>query len=247
MIQVQNHETLWTARGGGRCQLRGQKGEILGFWPQQRQQIHHHDILTGYISATGGLCWWTGWILWRAVEVRDGSAICPVPAALCGYDRQECLDFVYDIKKTGQPGQAAAGRHGPHPGAHQDTGYRNRLIRTSPRGTNSGWAGADQGSPGTDLDEPTVGLDPKQIIEIRSSSRNSAGSIPHTGSTYCPSQRRLRAGHHHQRQRIVAPATPWRTSRGWTIKTASSCVMAAKQRAEAIKAVDGVKYAEAQG
>lgn len=147
------------------------QGEVLGLLGLNGAgKTTTMNILTGYISATSG----------RAVVDGHDVAREPIEAKRCiGYLPEqlafytdmrvrEYLDFVCDLKgvKKGRREHLAeiAERVGI---AHM----MNRLVRNLSRGYRQrlGFAQALVGNPKVlILDEPTAGLDPSQVIEIRS-------------------------------------------------------------------------------
>jgi len=155
-------------------------GEILGFLgPNGAGKTTTMNMITGYLSSTQG-----------EIEI-DGVSVLSDPMAAktrIGYlpeqpplytdmTVKEYLNFVYDLKKVRMP-------RGPHLAeicrlVRVEEVY-NRLIKNLSKGYRQrvGIAQALVGNPDVlILDEPTVGLDPKQIIEIRN-------LIAHLGKTH---------------------------------------------------------------
>ena len=127
------------------------------------------NILTGYISSTSGSVKVCGYdILDDPDEVKKRIGYLPEnPPLYMDMTVTEYLDFVYDLKKVKINRQdhlkdilALVGL----------TQVKGRLIKNLSKGYKQrvGLAQALIGNPEVlILDEPTVGLDPKQIIEIR--------------------------------------------------------------------------------
>lgn len=146
-------------------------GEILGFLgPNGAGKSTTMNIITGYISSTSGTVEVNGHnILEEPVEVKKCIGYLPEQPPLypdmlvCDY-----LDFVYDLKKV-----KSDDKQNHIQGLISEVGIENvskRRIGNLSKGYKQrvGLAGALIGNPQLlILDEPTVGLDPKQIIEIR--------------------------------------------------------------------------------
>ena len=146
------------------------EGEILGFLgPNGAGKSTTMNILTGYISSTSGTAKVAGFdILEDPIEAKKHIGYLPEhPPLYLDMTVQAYLEFCYHLKKARQPMKA-----------HLDdicarvriTDVRNRIIKNLSKGYRQrvGLAQALIGNPeGLILDEPTVGLDPKQIIEIR--------------------------------------------------------------------------------
>ena len=146
------------------------QGEILGFLgPNGAGKSTTMNILTGYISSTSGEvkigdCD----ILENPIEAKQKIGYLPeLPPLYMDMTVQGYLSFVYDLKKCKIPKKQ-----------HIDEVCRRvridhvqkRLIKNLSKGYRQrvGLAQALIGNPEVlILDEPTVGLDPKQIIEIR--------------------------------------------------------------------------------
>ncbi len=146
------------------------QGEILGFLgPNGAGKSTTMNILTGYISSTSGTAKIDGHdILDEPQEAKKHIGYLPEhPPLYLDMTVQEYLEFVYQLKKARQPMKA-----------HIDdicrrvkiTNVQKRIIKNLSKGYRQrvGLAQALIGNPEVlILDEPTVGLDPKQIIEIR--------------------------------------------------------------------------------
>ena len=146
-------------------------GEILGFLgPNGAGKSTTMNILTGYISSTSGQALINGVdILEDPMKAKKDIGYLPeIPPLYMDMTVKEYLNFVYDLKKCKLPRKA-------HLADVCDlvkiTDVYNRIIRNLSKGYKQrvGLAQALIGNPPIlILDEPTVGLDPKQIIEIRS-------------------------------------------------------------------------------
>lgn len=146
------------------------QGEILGFLgPNGAGKSTTMNILTGYISSTSGTAKIDDHdILDDPIEAKKHIGYLPEhPPLYLDMTVQEYLEFVYQLKKARQPMKA-----------HIDdvcrrvkiTDVQKRIIKNLSKGYRQrvGLAQALIGNPEVlILDEPTVGLDPKQIIEIR--------------------------------------------------------------------------------
>lgn len=146
------------------------KGEIVGFLgPNGAGKTTTMNILTGYLSATEGTAKIAGIdILENPMEAKKKIGFLPEhPPLYLDMTVKEYLNFVYDLKKC----KLNKKKHIEEiveilnikdvyrrPISHLSKGYRQRV----------GIAQALVGNPEVLIfDEPTVGLDPKQIIEIR--------------------------------------------------------------------------------
>ncbi len=146
------------------------QGEILGFLgPNGAGKSTTMNILTGYISSTSGNISVCGFdILEKPNEAKAKIGYLPeLPPLYFDMTVEEYLDFVYDLKKTTLPRKAHLKEVMETVGV--DT-VKGRLIKNLSKGYKQrvGLAQALVGDPEVlVLDEPTVGLDPRQIIEIR--------------------------------------------------------------------------------
>ena len=162
------------------------------------------------------------------------------------------MDFVFEIKKVDKKNKK------------QDmeriielvriTDVQNRLIKNLSKGYKQrvGLAQALVGNPSVlILDEPTVGLDPKQIIEIRNLIKDlgrkhtiilSSHILPEV-SAVCERVIIINKG------KIVASDTPENLSRrlGESSKLALRVAAPEKQVIKVLRDVAGIKYVEAQG
>ena len=130
------------------------------------------NILTGYLSATSGTVRVNGHdILTEAREAKREIGYLPEQFAFYPEMRvDEYLSFCCDLKGVKGDGAARKAHIGEVCARVGLTHMRTRMIRNLSKGYKQrvGFAQALIGSPRVlILDEPTVGLDPSQIIEIR--------------------------------------------------------------------------------
>lgn len=146
------------------------RGEIVGFLgPNGAGKSTTMNILTGYLSATSGTVKIDGNdILEEPTRAKKLIGFLPeLPPLYMDMTVKEYLDFVYDLKGCKFPRR-------PHINEICElikiTDVYNRMIKNLSKGYKQrvGFAQALIGNPPVlVLDEPTVGLDPRQIIEIR--------------------------------------------------------------------------------
>jgi ABC-2 type transport system ATP-binding protein len=232
-----------------------QKGEILGFLgPNGAGKSTTMNIITGYLSATSGSVKVDGLdILEYPRETKAKIGYLPEsPPLYAEMTVAEYLDFVGAIKKV-------------PPAAKQESlekimdlmkigDVRGRLIKNLSKGYKQrvGLAQALIGNPRIlILDEPTAGLDPKQIIEIRGLIRQlgqertiilSSHILPEV-SAVCERVIIINRG------RIAACDTPENLSKG-LIAGSKLILRVAGTAAEVVptlQTVPGVKLVEAQG
>lgn len=145
-------------------------GEILGFLgPNGAGKSTTMNILTGYLSATSGQVLINGVdILEDPLEAKKNIGYLPeIPPLYPDMTIDEFLNFVYDLKKCKLPKRSHLNEICE---LSRIADVRKRVIRNLSKGYRQrvGLAQSLVGNPKTlILDEPTVGLDPKQIIEIR--------------------------------------------------------------------------------
>ncbi len=171
MIKVEN----LTKRYGNHCAVDNisfqvGKGVILGFLgPNGAGKSTTMNILTGYLSATDGTVTINGHdILENPNAAKASIGYLPeIPPLYPDMTVKEYLNFMYDLKKCALPRQ----RHLAEICKVMKIEHvYNRLIKNLSKGYKQrvGLAQALIGNPPVlILDEPTVGLDPNQIIEIR--------------------------------------------------------------------------------
>ena len=145
-------------------------GEVLGFLgPNGAGKSTTMNIITGYISSTSGTVTVDGSeILENPKETKKKIGYLPeIPPLYPDMTVRKYLEFMFDLKKVKLPKKE-----------HIDEVMRlvqisdkeSRIIKNLSKGYRQrvGFAQALLGNPPVlILDAPTVGLDPKQIIEIR--------------------------------------------------------------------------------
>ncbi|MBE6647988.1 MAG: ATP-binding cassette domain-containing protein [Ruminococcaceae bacterium] len=145
-------------------------GEIMGFLgPNGAGKTTALNILTGYLSATSGTAKINGIdVLEKPKIVKSQIGFLPEqPPLYFDMTVKEYLSFVYDLKKPSLPKKAHIEEVCHVVKIHDVFG---RMIKNLSKGYKQrvGIAQALIGNPEVLIfDEPTVGLDPKQIIEIR--------------------------------------------------------------------------------
>lgn len=147
-----------------------ESGEILGFLgPNGAGKSTTMNMITGYISSTAGTVTIDGTeILEEPKKTKAKIGYLPeIPPLYVDMTVRKYLEFMFDLKKVSLPKKE-----------HIDevmrlvqiTQQADRIIKNLSKGYRQrvGFAQALLGNPPVlVLDEPTVGLDPKQIIEIR--------------------------------------------------------------------------------
>lgn len=172
MIKVQNLTKQYGShRAVDNISFQVGKGEILGFLgPNGAGKSTTMNILTGYLSATDGTVTINGYdILENPNAAKASIGYLPeIPPLYPDMTVREYLNFMCDLKKCALPRQ----RHiAEICKVMKIEDVYNRLIKNLSKGYKQrvGMAQALIGNPPVlILDEPTVGLDPNQIIEIRS-------------------------------------------------------------------------------
>lgn len=171
MIEVRNLTKNYGSKTAvNNISFKAEEGQVLGFLgPNGAGKSTTMNILTGYISSTEGQAFINGVdILEDPIKAKSFIGYLPEQPPLY-YDMtvDEYLNFVYKLKKCTLPRIS-------HLNEICDivklNDVRKRLIKNLSKGYKQrvGFAQALVGNPKVlILDEPTVGLDPKQIIEIR--------------------------------------------------------------------------------
>jgi ABC-2 type transport system ATP-binding protein len=146
------------------------KGEILGFLgPNGAGKSTTMNIITGYLSSTSGTVTIDGCeILEDPKGAKSKIGYLPeIPPLYQDMTVKRYLEFVYDLKKVTLPKKEHLAEVCK---VTKITDVYNRVIKNLSKGYRQrvGLAQALIGNPPVIiLDEPTVGLDPKQIIEMR--------------------------------------------------------------------------------
>jgi ABC-2 type transport system ATP-binding protein len=156
------------------------EGEILGFLgPNGAGKTTTMRILTGYLPATSGTAKIAGFdVTTESLAARRHIGYLPeVPPLYLDMTVEGYLDFVLRIKNV--PADKRPGRISDAIEKTSLLDKRHELIKRLSRGYKQrvGLAQALVHDPLVIiLDEPTVGLDPKQIIEVRHLIKNLAGT-----------------------------------------------------------------------
>ena len=146
-------------------------GKIYGFLgPNGAGKSTTMNIITGYLAATGGEVKINGFdVLKQPEEAKKCVGYLPeLPPLYMDMTVKEYLDFVAELKKLDKSLRAGYVKEAMKITKTEEVS--GRLIRNLSKGYRQrvGFAQAVLGYPEIlILDEPTVGLDPKQIIEIR--------------------------------------------------------------------------------
>lgn len=172
MIEIQNLTKRYgQIKAVNNLNFTVEKGEILGFLgPNGAGKSTTMNIITGYLPSSEGTVKVCGYdIMESPKEVKKRVGYLPEqPPVYMDMTVRDYLSFVADLKlvdKKQKKNQLSDIMELVKIGDHRD-----RLIKNLSKGYKQrvGLAQALVGSPDVlVLDEPTVGLDPKQIIEIR--------------------------------------------------------------------------------
>ena len=172
MIEIKNlYKIYGSKRAVDNISLTINKGEIVGFLgPNGAGKTTTMNIITGYISATlGSVCVNGLDVTTNANEVKSKIGYLPEkPPLYMDMTVMEYLTFIYDLKKVKLNKKEHINKILE---LVKIFDVKDRLIKNLSKGYKQrvGIAQALIGDPEIlILDEPTVGLDPKQIKEIRS-------------------------------------------------------------------------------
>lgn len=148
-----------------------EKGRVYGFLgPNGAGKSTTMNIMTGYIGADSGEVLINGFDILKEPEKAKRSVgyLPEIPPLYPDMTVREYLSFVSELKEI--PRKDSAAQVDKVLSLVRLTDVSSRLIRNLSKGyrQRTGLAAAVLGFPDIIiLDEPTVGLDPKQIIEIR--------------------------------------------------------------------------------
>lgn len=180
MIEVENlSKTYGSTKAIENVSFTVEKGKILGFLgPNGAGKTTTMRILTGYIPATKGTAKIAGYdVNESAMKVKQHIGYLPEnPPLYLDMTVKEFLDFVAKIK--GVSGKNRPEKINKALESCQIEDKANVIIRKLSKGYRQrvGIAQAIVHEPSVIiLDEPTVGLDPRQIIEVRKLIKSLAG------------------------------------------------------------------------
>ncbi len=172
MIEIQNLTKKYgQVRGVRDLTFNVEKGEILGFLgPNGAGKTTTMKIITGYMPPTEGVVKVCGFdVMEQPREVKKRIGYLPEqPPVYFDMTVLDYLNFSCDLKKVDK--KIRKNQIADIMELVKITDVRKRMIKNLSKGYKQrvGFAQALVGNPEVlILDEPTVGLDPKQIIEIR--------------------------------------------------------------------------------
>lgn len=181
MIEVENLTKVYgNLTAVDRISFRVNRGEILGFLgPNGAGKTTTMRILAGYLPATSGTARIAGYdVAEQSMEVRRRVGYLPeVPPLYPDMTVEGYLDFVARLKRV--PAAQRRARVEAVMELARVADRRRELIRRLSRGYRQrvGLAQAIVHDPDVlILDEPTAGLDPRQIVEVRQLIRSLAGN-----------------------------------------------------------------------
>ncbi len=230
-----------------------EKGEVLGFLgPNGAGKSTTMNIITGFIPSTEGTVKVCGYdIMENPSEVKKRIGYLPeLPPLYMDMTVNEYLNFVADLKVVSKKQKKSQLEDITE--LVKLTDVRGRLIKNLSKGYKQrvGLAQSLLGNPEVlVLDEPTVGLDPKQIIEIRKLIKAlgkqhtiilSSHILPEV-SAVCERVVIISKG------KIVAIDTPENLSKGiGTVSRLSAIISGPKSSIiSSIEGIYGIKYVEA--
>jgi len=172
MIEIQNlTKNYGRIKAVDNLNFTVEKGEILGFLgPNGAGKSTTMNMITGYLPSTGGTIKVCGYdISQNPKEVKKRIGYLPeTPPLYMDMTVQEYLSFICDLKKVERSKRKS--QMADVMELVKITDVKGRLCKNLSKGYKQrvGLAQALIGNPEVlILDEPTVGLDPNQIIEIR--------------------------------------------------------------------------------
>lgn len=172
MIEIQNlTKSYGQIKAVNNISFTVEKGEVLGFLgPNGAGKSTTMNIITGFIPSTEGTVKVCGYdIMENPAEVKKRIGYLPeLPPLYMDMTVSEYLNFVADLKDVSK--KLKKSQLSDIMELVKLTDVRGRLVKNLSKGYKQrvGLAQALLGNPEVlILDEPTVGLDPKQIIEIR--------------------------------------------------------------------------------
>ena len=254
MIEIQNLTKKYgQIKAVNNISFTVEKGEVVGFLgPNGAGKSTTMNIITGFIPSSEGTVKVCGFdIMENPREVKRRIGYLPeTPPVYMDMIVKDYLDFVSDLKLVDKKKKNA--QIDDIMELVKITDVRGRLIKNLSKGYKQrvGLAQSLIGSPEVlILDEPTVGLDPKQIIEIRKLIKElgkehtiilSSHILPEV-SAVCDRIVIINKG------AIVAIDTPENLSKGLGSSTRFVIKIAGPQNSviTALKNVYGVKYVEA--
>ena len=169
---VKNYGNIAAVKG---ISFTAEKGEILGFLgPNGAGKTTTMNIITGYLSSTDGTVTIDGYdILDNPMEARSRIGYLPEqPPLYLDMTVEKYLEFIYGLKKVKLPKKEHLNEIMK---LVKIDDIRDRVIANLSKGYKQrvGFAQALVGNPPVIiLDEPTVGLDPRQIAEMRNIIKN---------------------------------------------------------------------------
>lgn len=172
MIEIQNlTKSFGRIKAVDNLNFTVEKGEILGFLgPNGAGKSTTMNIITGYLPSTEGSVKVSGYdISQNPKEVKKRIGYLPeTPPLYMDMTVNEYLSFICDLKKVEK--KARKGQMSDIMELVKITDVKGRLLKNLSKGYKQrvGLAQSLIGNPEVlIMDEPTVGLDPNQIIEIR--------------------------------------------------------------------------------
>lgn len=254
MIEIQNLTKRYgQIKAVNNLSFTVESGEVVGFLgPNGAGKSTTMNIITGFIPSTEGTVKVDGFdIMENPKEVKKRIGYLPeLPPVYMDMTVREYLKFVSELKLVDK--KVRKSQLDDIMELIKISDVQGRLIKNLSKGYKQrvGLAQALVGSPKVlILDEPTVGLDPKQIIEIRKLIKNlgkehtiilSTHILPEV-SAVCDRVVIINKG------QIVAIDTPENLSRGVGTSTKLSLTISGDKEAvlNIIKSLSGVTYVEA--